>query len=510
MFENWLLCFVWLLISWLLVIFSKLMSLTRKVAFNTIVQMAGKAVTTVISLFLVIALTRYLGVAGYGQYTTIFAYLAFFGVLADFGFFWILVREIANPETDMDHAVSNILTLRTLVGIVVFGLAYIISFFIPQYASIRTGIGIAALSTLFLALNSTYIGVFQNKLRMDKAAMTDVAGRIIILFFTLYLIKKGLGLNLILWAYGIGNFINLLASAWLGKIYVNFRPAFDFVYWRRVFIQTLPMAVVLVFNLIYFRVDTLMLSLLKTSTDVGIYGPPYKVLEMILLIPSMFMGNVFPIMSRYIHTGDERLESTLQKSFDFLLMLAVPIMVLIIFAANPIIRIVAGHDFVVAHTISPVFGMPATSVLALQILIIAVGFSFLSIIFNYLVIALGKQSKLIWPNLIFAVFNISLNLILIPKFSYIGAAVVTVLTEFLVLVFTWWIANLNMSARVNFRIFGKTLIAGIIMSLFLILFGANANWILLSFLAAVFYVAILWLTQAISKDVFMSVLKGDR
>ena len=67
------------------------MSFTRKIALNTIVQIIGKVLTTLISLVLIAALTRYLGVSGYGQYTTIFAFTQFFAVLADFGFFLFLV-----------------------------------------------------------------------------------------------------------------------------------------------------------------------------------------------------------------------------------------------------------------------------------------------------------------------------------------------------------------------------------------------------------------------------------
>lgn len=483
------------------------MSLTRKVAFNTIVQIVGKGATTIISLFLVAALTRYLGVAGYGEYTTIFAYLSFFAVLADFGFFWILVREIANPETDINKATSNVLTIRTLVGILVFGVAYIVSFFIPQYAMLRTGVGIAAFSMLFLALNSTYVGVFQNKLRMDKATITDVVGRIIILFSTLYFIKTGYGLNFILWAYALGNVINLLLSAWLGKIYVNIRPAFDLSYWKQIFIQTWPMAVVLILGLIYFRIDTLMLSLMKSTTDVGIYGPPYKVLEMLMLLPSMFMGNVFPIISLYIHTKDNRLSGAIQKSFDFLLIMAVPVTLIIIFAAEPIIRIVAGSEFVTAQTINSIFGLPATSVLALQILIVAVGFSFISHIFNYLVIALGKQSKLIWPNVMLVIFNIGLNLYLIPHYSYIGAAIATVLTEVLVLTFTWLIVRKNVELNLDFTIIWKVCLAGLGMLVGLLILTPYINWIAFSVVASAVYVVILYLTGAINKDMFLSIIK---
>src|SRR3990167_3589755 len=138
------------------------------------------------------------------------------------------------------------------------------------------------------------------------------------------------------------------------------------------------------------------------------------------------MGNVFPVVTHYIYSKDSRLQSAFQKAFDFLVICALPIVVGIIFTAPKVIQIVAGTEFVSAHTIPPILGIPATSSFALQILIVAVGISFLSHLFGYLIIALGKQTKMILPNLIFVLLNVGLNFILIPKISYIGAAAVTV------------------------------------------------------------------------------------
>ena len=479
-------------------------------AYNTIVQIVGKVITTLISLVLVASLTRHLGVSGFGQYTTIFAYLAFFGVFADFGFFWIFVREIAKPDADIDKATSNILTLRTVVGIAVFGLATLIAIFVPQYDGFRLGIGITALASLFQALNSTYVGVFQNKLRMDKAAMTDVIGRAVILILTLYLIKQNYGLNLILWAYAIGNMINFFASAYLGKIYVHFRPTFDFKYWWELFRQAVPMGIVLVLGLIYFKIDSVMLSLMKTSTDIGIYGPPYKVLEIFQFLPAIFMGNVFPIMTRYILTKDERLQNVLQKAFDFLTILGWPLVVGTIFTATRIIRIVAGQEFVTAHTIPPVLGLPATSPTALQILVCAVGLSFISYMFGYLVIALGKQSKMIWPYVILVFFNVIANFILIPHYSYIGAAAVTVMTEILVLVFSWRVAHKYLEIKLSLVILWKVLFASVFLGVFLYFTADSLNIILLMVLAALVYGVALYAVGGINQEMFTSLLPGKK
>lgn len=486
------------------------MSLTRKVAYNTIVQIIGKVVTTVISLFLVSALTRYLGVSGYGEYTTVMAYMALFSVFADFGFFWIYIREIAHPNVDINKATSNILTLRAVLGLVVYGIAILIGYVIPQYHVFQTSLAITALASFFLTLNSTYIGVFQNKMHMEKAAIADVVGRAVILAITLIFINMSFGLNAVLWAYAIGNIINFAVSFYFGRLYINFRPSFDMAYWKQIFLQALPMGITMVLGLIYFRIDTLMLSLMKTSTDVGIYGPPYKVLEIMLFLPSIFLGNVFPTMTRYILEKNPKIDNIIQKSFDFITLLAVPVVLGLVVTAKTIIEIVAGDEFVLAHTISPVFGLQATSVTALQILSVAVGLAFLSHLFGYLVLALGKQKNLVLPNIIFCIFNIGLNYLLIPIFSYIGAAFVTVLTEILVLFFSWRIAGQGMKLNINFSSFYKVLLSSLVLGIFLFITNNLINIIWQVVLGIVIYLSILILIKGFDLNTIREILGKNK
>lgn len=485
------------------------MSYTRRVAYNTSIQIVGKVLTTVISLFLVAALTRYLGVTAYGQYTTIFAFSQFFGVFADFGFFWFMVREISKPEADQEKIVGNVLTFRTLLAFVVFGLSFLIGAFIPQYHDIRWGIAIIAGATFWQILNGTYVGIFQNRLRMDKAALTDVVGRGVILATVLFLIHRGTDLNQILWAYFLGNFINFALSALLGRVYVRYRPMFDFSYWREILRETLPIFLVSILSLISFKIDTVMLSLLKSPTDVGIYGPPYKVVEILILIPSIFMGNVFPILTAYIYGKDGRLNSAFQKSFDFLVIAAVPIVSGVILTAPRIINLVAGKEFTSAHTIAPVFGVPATSALALQILVVAVGLSYLSFLFNYTVIALGKQAKLIWPNVVFVLFNVGLNLVLIPKFSYIGAALVTVLTEIIVVLLYWFVMHRYIDLKIRFSTLLKALVAGIILGLALYWLRFLSLWFLVP-IGIFLYFAVLVGLRGISKEMLLTLIRSPK
>lgn len=478
------------------------MSLVRAVALNTGVQLVGRVATTVLSLVLIGALTRYLGVEAFGEYTTIFAYVAFFGVLADFGFFWIMVRELAKIDLGpgslpaskaggqktpgvqatstpgvgtagvgqrvFDSIVSNVLTLRTFLGLGVFALGGALTWLIPQYSvDVRVGIAVIALAWLATALNSTFVGVFQNKLRMDKAVLTDVVGRAVILALVLWLITTGAGLTTILLAYVVGNWANLILSFLLGQQYVAVRPAFDTALWKRIFWEAFPMGVVLILHVIYFRIDSVMLSLMKGSTDVGIYGAPYKILEVLLTLPVMFLGNVFPTLTRLLAEQSPKALVLIQRSFDTLAAIALPLSVGGIVLAEPIIRLIAGQEFVTASTQAPFFGQSATAVLVLQILMVAVGVAFISNLFNYLMIALGRQRSLVRPYLVFGLTNVLLNLLVIPSFSYIGAALSTLVTELVVVSYLGVLAIKATKVQLQLGVLGRIAVATAAMAAFL-------------------------------------------
>lgn len=475
---------------------------TKKVALNVIVQIIGKVLTTAISLVLIAALTRYLGVAGYGEYTTVFAYVSFFAVFADLGFFWIMVREISKPKADVTKITNNIMTLRSILGALVFLLGFAISWFIPSYGNIiRWGIGICSFGWFWISLNSTYVGVFQSKHRMDKSVISEIIGRIIILIFVLAFIKLNYSLLAIIAAYTIGNLTNFILSIILGWRLVPFKLAFDFPLWRKMFHESLPMGIVLVLGVIVFRIDTVMLSIMKTQTDVGIYGAPYKVMEILVLIPSIFMGNIFPIITKYFSEQKEKLQNVLQKSFDFLTIIATPLLFGTIILATPIIKFVAGEEFIAATTLSNILGHSANSALSLQFLIFAGVIMFFSIMFGNTAIAIGRQRELIKPYIFFVIVNIGLNLILIPHLSYIGSSISTIITELLILILTAQIVYKHIKPlRIKKNIIPKTIISSIIMSMVLIYLISTYDVVLQSVLAVIIYFAVLYLIKGFTKE----------
>jgi len=401
------------------------MSLTQKVAFNTLVQIIGKLITTATTLALVVVLTNYLGVSGYGEYATIFSYVGFFSVFVDFGLYLIAVREIAKNEQEAEVIVGNILSLRFFLAFIVFGLAILISLFMPYSQLVKQGIMLASIALSFVILTQAFASIFQAQLKMHFFVLADVIGRLTVLGLVLVFVKLGRGLMYAVLAYVVGDLMMLLIAFFLANRLIKVRFHFHWPLIKKLAIFAFPLGIAGILGMIQFKIDILLLSFLplkgglSNMHEVGLYGVAYKVVEVLVAFPGMFVGSVFPILSNYLVTNPQKAKEVFQRAMNFLLLVALPLVVGGFLLAPKIILLMSGPAFIEAQ-------------LPLRILFFAIGFSFLGNLFGYSLIALNLQQKLVWVTLWASIFNVVTNLILIPYFSYKGAALTTVATEILI------------------------------------------------------------------------------
>jgi len=425
-------------------------NLTQRVFANTAAQITSKVITTAASLVVIFYLTRYLGVAGFGDYTTIFAYLGIFGTFADLGFFLIVMREITSKPEEGGRIVGNIITFRLFLTFLVLAVAYGISFLLPYDDVLRVGILIGSLATIFTSLSQVLASFFQSRLLMYYPALADSLGRLAIFGLVLWFISLGLGLPWIVAAIVFGNLLNFVVSFGIASRFIKIRLAFDFKLWRKIFIESLPLGLVIIFSSIYFRFDTFLLSVVKGSYDVGIYGAAYKILEVLLTLSAFFLGAVFPIMARRLADDKRAARRVFQTSFDVLSTISWPLVIGTLILAKPIIALVGGGDFV-------------QSAQVLQILIFGVGIAYLNNISNHTLTVFGYQRALIKPYFAALVFNVVANLILIPRYSYFGAAASIIATEVIVLIMGIVLVYRLVGWLPNLRSFARALVSALVM-----------------------------------------------
>jgi len=466
---------------------------TQKIAFNTVIQIIGKVITTAIAIVMLAYLARYLGVEGYGDYTTIFAFLGFFAIIADMGFYTVAVREMSkNPDKSSD-IMGNIFSLRIVFALIFLALAPLIGWLIPAYdVGVQIGVLIGTLSSFFILSNQLVVSVFQANLRMDRLVISDIIARIILFCFVMLFIFLKLSLAYFVLAHVVANFVLFIISFLMSREFLIFNLRFDYDYWKYILKEAIPLGVIIVLGLIYFKIDTIMLSVMKGSEAVGIYGAPYKILEILITIPAMFMGSVFPIISRYIQGGSEKVEDSFRKSFDFMSILSFPFLVGLFVLARPLVLLVLGNEFM-------------NSVLVLQYLMFAVTIIFFGTIMGYFITAANLQKKLVWVYIVSVLVNVVGNFILIPRYSYIGASIATIFTEGLVCLLAFNVIYKYLKIFPRFNIFFKSILSSLLMGVILtLLFGWNL--FLLIIIGGTVYFAVLYIIGGLNKEIIKQVL----
>jgi len=468
------------------------MNLSSKIAYNTIIQLLGKIVSTILGLISLAMMARYLGQAGFGSYTTIITFVSFFAIIADLGLTLVTVQMISRPGADEIKVLNNLFGLR-LVSIIIFlGLAPLFAIFSPYPVFVKTGILIATLSFLFPALNQVLIGLFQKRLRMDKAVIAETLGRIILVAGIYIAIIYSKGLNGILWATVISAGFNFLIAYLLATKFHLVRPAFDFVLWREVIKKSWPLAVTIVLNLLYLKTDTLVLSLIKSPGEVGLYGAAYRIIDVLTTLPYMFAGIILPILTlSWFEEKKDYFASVLQKSFDLMAIFSIPIIAGTLVLARPLIILVAGNDFENSGTI-------------LKILIFALVAVFLGCMFAHAVIAIDRQKKMIGSYIFVSVSSVILYLIFIPIFSYYGAAVITIYSELAIALLSAYVVWRYTKFIPNFKIVIKAIVASFFMWLGLSLIPSDFyySWLGLfggGVIAILIYFVSLYLIKGLTK-----------
>ena len=478
------------------------MRLSAKIFYNTVVQIAGKIIATILGLVAVAIITRYLGLIGFGEYTTIITFLSVFGILADLGLTLVTTQMISQPGVDEEKILNNLFTLRLVSALFFLALAPVTIIFFPYSPEVKAGVAIAVFSFLFIALNQIFVGLFQKKLRMDKVSIAEVSSRLVLVIGAVLAVKLNLGLLGIIFITVLASAINFLFLFIFSAGFFRLKIQFDFPIWKEIIRKTWPLAITIAFNLIYLKADTLILSLIKTPGEVGIYGAAYKVIDVLITIPFMFAGIVLPILTlSWAQKNMASFKIVLQKSFDFMMILAVPLIVGTQFLARQVMVVVAGGEFAAAGS-------------ALKILVLAAWAIFFGCIFSHAIIALDKQKKIIGAYLFTSVTALAGYLIFIPRFSYLGAAWVTVYSELFIALAAFYLIYKYAGFLFNIKVLLKSVLASAIMAAFLFFlpswyYGSAGGLILtLGFSAAIYFTG-LYLFKGITKEEILVLLNRN-
>lgn len=393
---------------------------------NATYLLFGRIATGLLSLLLMAFIARKLGVDKFGTYTLALTIAGIFGVASDFGSSYLTIREVARDKTKTGKYLLN----GTIVKILLNVLFFLIFFVFVQYfysITFRTAIYLACVASIFGMFAHFYISFFNAYEKMHFTAILSSLQSISISVVCLVILLIGINrINYLFYGHILVNFLMVLISiVLLFKIISpqlsNFDPGFSWRFLKR----SIPFGLFFMGGVIYFQTDTVMLSIMKDQVAVGLYQAPMRLVTTLEIIPSLLSTAMYPAICRtYVHSREEA-GIMMMKALKYMLFLGLPIAMGMTLLSKEIIFLVFGDKFM-------------SSILLLQILSWIIPIRFCGHILGTALSASDNQKIRAWATGLSAFLNIGLNLILIPKYSYNGAAFASVITGGFLVIFYYY------------------------------------------------------------------------
>ena len=396
------------------------MSLPLKIAGNTLIQLVGRLIGAGTTFIITLIVARTYGVTGYGEFTKIVTYVSVFYLIVDFGLnaVWLHVPK------------SNFLPLLITRLLWSFVLVFIALSLLP-FLTIRTGtqegftpnviIGIIVLIPTIITqgIFTSCNALFQQALRYDRSVIAASLGSITTLALMYLMSRMSAPIHVLLAGYTIGGVVMVICAGLLGGRYVHassFRASEFISEGKTLMLRSVPLGLTLILSLIQFKADIFLLTLYRTTEEVGIYGLATKFFEFPLAVPIFVMNAVYPLL---VQQSAEKSHAKLVENLRMWLFISAVCIGLICIIAAPLLVLI--DDAFKA------------SVLPFRVLSGLLPIFYLSALYVWVLIARKQQWALVWVYTVGMVLNIGLNMVFIPRFGILAAAIVTGISEVVVL-----------------------------------------------------------------------------
>lgn len=389
----------------------------NKITKNTIWLFSSQVFAKAIGFFYVVYLARALGVEKFGQYEAVLAFIFIFFTLVDFGLNRLLIREVSRKVKEAGLFLGNALGFRLSLSLFAYFLALISAHLLGYPFPMA---GLITLSSLLFFSQGVWFCFEAIFMALEKFQICAFGTAILAIsnpILGIFLLKAGFGVAGVL--AGLV-FSSLIVLFYFGLLTKTKRISWRFSFERESFIHFLKegskFAFLTILSLIYLKNGTVILSRLAGEEAVGLYAAASKIIEVGVLFPNALALAIFPQVSRLILSSKKRLARLYFKSVLIAFFLALPLTVMANLYPREILGSLFGKEFTQAAS--------AFSVL---------GFSLVLFFINALPGNIIQSSEKLTSFLPWALFNtilnIVLNLFLIPRFSFLGAAYAMLITE---------------------------------------------------------------------------------
>ena len=467
------------------------MGIAKRLTINALFIMIAKGLQPIISFAMILAIGKKLGVTTFGIYSTAISYILIFQIIASFGLRTLITREVAKYRDRVHFYIVNSLYIAIPLSIVTgFLMCLFVIYVIKLDAATAKMTCLLGMSLLPTAVLECFEGVLAGFEKIQTISYIYLAENIFKVGVCIALILMGYHLLSVIIVHVVSRYLAVtlyLPSIWkLGKG-GSFRPDFKFA--KSLFKTAYVFAMIMILVTMYWNIDIVFLNKIHGNDAAGIYaGAKRFVLFLITLIQSFFTA-FFPVISGLYESRAESFQLACKKSLQYLLVATIPITVIMTLMADKIFLITFGEGF-----------EQAAEVLKILVWII-IPYS-ISQVFAYSLLASNNQKYDLRVNAISLMANGILSIVLIYQYSYIGAAVASLISIFIYVGLQTPFIFKNV-IRFDFgrlgAIAGKLILSGMVMIATILLFH-RVYFIGLALLATAIYFILLYMFKTFSEE----------
>lgn len=466
---------------------------SQKVTANSSFFLFALVLQKILSFVYFTILARTLGPGLTGRYFLAISFATMFSVLMDLGLSPVLTREVARDSQDTKIFFRQVFSLKLFFTLFSIIILLLLNFFVFNNDPVQP---LVYLATLIVAVDSftlLFYAFIRGQQNLKFEAIGTIIFQLIIMLFGLIALAFSQSLFLVIGVLFLASLFNFIFSGLIlnfkFKAKISLLWQKDLVY--KIFLLTWPFAMSAIFAKVYAYVDTFLLKMFLGDIEVGFYSVAYKITFAWQFIPLGVVAALYPAFAHLFKNNPSELAKIFNKSFLYLGLIALPILSGIIVLSPEIILQVYRSDF---------FG----AILPLQILIASLVFLFINFVLSNLLNAANCQ-KINTRNLgLTMIFNVLLNLVLIPALGVWGAALTSSLST--LILFT---LNLYASSKIvklskeNIRNLFLGVLASCLMALLVLYLKIIIWWPLTILVGALFYVIFLFVFRVISTKDFI-------
>jgi O-antigen/teichoic acid export membrane protein len=401
---------------------------TRSIAKNSLAPMTLNLFNRAIDFAFAAFYLRILGPSDAGKYATAIIIAGWFEIISNFGLNTLIIREVSKDKEQASRYLLNTTILRIGTGLVgsfpIF--IYLLGIRLagnPMDPATSAAILLLMVGMVFSGMSQGLGGLYYAyEMAEVPAAITTVTTILKVAFGVIVLLLgySFVGLAAVSILVNIVTLVILSASA-ARQFQFSGPWRVDFGLQRRMLSLSYPLMLNHLFAVIFFQIDVPLMRQINGDTVVGWYNSAYKWVNAFNVIPSFFTIALFPVITRQATSALSDARRTFRMSLKVMVLLAFPLAALTTLLAPIMIGVLGGREF-----------LPQGAV-ALQLVIWSIPIGWMNSVTNYVLVALGRERRLTIAFVIGVLFNLVANLIFLPRYSYVAASIITILSEIVLL-----------------------------------------------------------------------------